>query len=195
VKLIGATGKAGSGKDTLALGLADELEFNYNFEIYHFADPIKKALNVMFGWTMDQWDDREWKETPVVGIEKSPRQLAQTLGTEWGRHLVDRDLWLKIAMERYMKFREYSASVPLPHNLYGEPIESVMIVPDVRFANEAYWICKEGGTVIEVSRGSPDTESLHLSEAGVPDEYITHSIVNDGTIDEMIVKGIKLCGL
>jgi hypothetical protein len=69
----------------------------------------------------------------------------------------------------------------------------VFMIPDVRFENEADWLRSEGGILIEVSRGSPGEDS-HASEAGVPDKYITHSIVNDGTIDELIVKGLMTCG-
>ncbi len=184
--IIGATGKAGSGKDELLNGMTTELELNYTFRKYGFADPIKRGLEAMFGWTPECWEDRDWKEReiPQLGRMISPRYLAQTLGTEWGRG-IHHDIWVKLAQQAYTEF----------DNQFGLS-DKIFLLPDVRFKNEAAWIRAFGGTLIEVVRGSPEIEeSEHASEQGVPDKYITHSIVNDGTIDELIVKGIMLCGL
>lgn len=204
MKIIGATGKAGSGKSSLLEGIATEMEFTHTSEIHSFADPIKDALNSMFGWRREFWLDREWKERSIPDLEyqlaaddgvpanaigeyrgNSPRRLAQTLGTEWGRGTVHPDIWLIIAKVKLKRFKEAPHVSP-----------KIFMIADVRFENEAAWIRQEGGILVEVVRGSPDIdEAAHSSETGVPDKYITHSLINDGTIDEMIVKGILLCGL
>ena len=37
------------------------------------------------------------KEQPIPGLQRSYRELAQTLGTEWGRQLQGEDFWLRCA--------------------------------------------------------------------------------------------------
>lgn len=173
-KLIGITGKAGSGKDTLA----DAAVLEFGAVKYNFAIPIKQALNAMFGWTMEDWDNREWKEEPIAWLGKSPRQLAQTLGTEWGRELVQPDLWTNLAMDRYWN---YSKTIP-----NGPPF----IIADVRFDNEAHAIHKLGGIVIRVVR--PDQAHInsrtHTSEVGVSDDFVDHVVYNDAQMDRYIKK-------
>lgn len=179
-KLIGICGKAGSGKDTLAEGLA---KIDVYF-IYHFADPIKNALNAMFGWGPVHWTDREWKEKPIDWLGVSPRVLAQTLGTEWGRDKIDRDLWLKIAQE---KWRKASGTAVVNTKSNGQIAAMGMIIPDVRFENEAQWIRDAGGIVIEVVRPDLNEEvAAHSSEAGIPDTLIDLRIINNSTISQMI---------
>ena len=162
-KLVGFTGVAGAGKDTAAAGLIDA-----GFQKVSFADPIKEALNAMMGWKMSDWSDRVWKENENITVGRSPRYMAQTLGTEWGRDLIHSDLWVNIGIERSL----------------GRPT----VITDVRFENEARAIIENDGDLINIVR--PDNpyaiDAGHASEAGVPDEYITHTIVNDGDIGKMI---------
>jgi hypothetical protein len=49
LKLIGVHGKARSGKDTVARILGDE----HGFVRTAFADPLKAASAVLFGWPVD----------------------------------------------------------------------------------------------------------------------------------------------
>lgn len=49
IKLLGMTGRAGSGKDTAAGMLSDML----GFETYALASPIKNLVNSLFGWGYD----------------------------------------------------------------------------------------------------------------------------------------------
>ena len=147
-KLIGITGKAGSGKDTLA----DAAVLEFGAIKYNFALPIKLALNAMFGWTMEMWDNREWKEEPIEWLGKSPRFLAQTLGTEWGREIIHPELWTRIGMDHYWTHAKTGTSAPF-------------IIADVRFDNEVKRIHDMGGIVIRVVRpGQSDIRPVGLSE-------------------------------
>lgn len=160
--IVGITGSAGSGKDVAAAGLEE-----MGFVKRSFATPIKAALNAMFGWQMEQWNDREWKEAPLDGLGKSPRQLAQTLGTEWGRDTVSPDIWV--------------------HALFaGASDLERLVIPDVRFDNETRAIRKRGGIVIKVARPGVAPVSAHSSESGVSPELLARIIMNDGTIDELM---------
>lgn len=161
--LIGITGKAGAGKDTAAQYFVEA----HGYVQYSLAHPIKAALSCMFGWPMEKWDDRDWKEAVIPSIGKSPRQCAQTLGTEWGRELICTDLWLVLAEQFIQQSKE--------------PV----VISDVRFDNEADMIRLLGGEVIEVTRAGVGGVSEHLSESGVEDWLIDWEFKNDGTVDEL----------
>ena len=60
--LIGIAGAAGAGKDTVA----NHLVQHYGYTVYKFADPLKRMLCDFFGWPMDAWEDREWKDRVAV---------------------------------------------------------------------------------------------------------------------------------
>lgn len=164
--LIGITGSAGSGKDTFAKYFID----NHNFTRYSLADPIKRMIDAGFGTFPEVWEDREAKEQDIDWLGKSPRYLAQTLGTEWGRKLVHPDLWLLLAEEE-LGYRQN------------------MIIPDVRFDNEAAWIEKNGGILVKIIGGKapPADNAGHASEQGVNRRFITKIVRNTGTIEHLHV--------
>ena len=114
------------------------------------------------------WTENKEKEIPLFG--RSLRYLMQTLGTEWGRNLVHRDIWVKIAETV----------------LYTQGER--MIISDVRFNNEAEYIRGKGGMILHVSR--PDTQDVepHASEAGIRHSPLDLYVLNDGTIDELYTK-------
>lgn len=179
MKLVGITGRAGSGKDTAA----DFLVSTYGFHRVAFADPIKELLNARFGWSMEQWQDREWKEEPndqsgwnwktanSCADAFSPRSWAQWLGTDVGR-FIDQDAWTKIALR---KIKAITAQEP----------NARFVIPDVRFDSEAQLIVASGGTVIELRRPDAAAVNAHVSEAGVSADYVRTVILNTGTIREL----------
>lgn len=171
-RLIGITGKAGSGKDTLA----DALVAEFGGVKHSFALPIKLALNAMFGWTMEMWNDRVWKETVIPWLGKSPRQLAQTLGTEWGREIIHPELWALLAMDLFAKHAAKSA----------------FIIADLRFNNEASIINANGGVVINIVRPGVGEISAHKSEAGVDHELLDCQVINDGSVVKYVSQAINM---
>lgn len=158
--IVGITGKAGSGKDTAA----DYLVQRHGFVKLSFATPIKAALNVMFGWTDEHWLNRNWKEQIVPELGKSPRQLAQTLGTEWGRILVKEDLWPALTMLEAAKHKN-------------------VVIADVRFDNEASAIHAAGGAIVGLLRVT-DVAS-HVSESPINPQYVNVYINNCGSINAL----------
>lgn len=165
-RVIGLSGPAGCGKDTGANYLCHE----YDFVRYAFATPLKAALNAMFGWRGFEWNNRTWKEEPLRDIGKSPRQLAQTLGTEWGRQLVHPDLWLLLAKREIERARECG--------------ESGIVFTDCRFANEAQFVRNEGGLVIHVSRKGCEPVAAHASENGLPERLVDAVVINDTSLED-----------
>lgn len=163
IKLIGIHGKAQSGKDTVARFIKRET----GGYIYSLTTPIRQMLKCI---GVD-FDDHDWierhKEDVIPVIGKSPRQLMQTLGTEWGRDLINPNLWIMLAT----------------HEL--QDLGEGMIVPDVRFDNEARWVRNQGGLLIHVRRNETRQVSAHSSENGIrvaPGDIV---IENNGTLEDL----------
>ena len=173
--LIGISGKAGAGKDTLGKYLCDE----YRCMHYYFAKPLKEGAKIMFGLSDEQIENKE-KVIEPWGI--SPRKIYQLLGTEVGRG-IDVNIWVKNA-EMFVK------------SVAGHTV----VITDVRFDNEAFWIRNRGGVVINIVRDQDDiVENRHSSEGGLKPDNIDLTIHNNGSIEDlcnevtyMIQKGIAV---
>lgn len=188
--MVGLAGAAGAGKDSVASALTD-----IGFVQYALASPIKRALNAIFGWTMDNWENREWKEKDgALGF--SPRRAAQTLGTEWGRSINER-LWLELAgytLNFYDDAHERAAQAQAenPDSVVEMMPHYVgMVVSDVRFENEAQWVREQGGEIWHIRRDDAPSVAAHSSEAGVVQQDADIVIYNSGTLDGL-KQGAKL---
>ena len=170
--LIGLCGAAGCGKGSAAYRLVNA----HGFREMAFADPLYAAVAAITGKTADWLKDRVHKERPIPWCGgKSPRELLQLLGTEFGREMIHTDIWVMRAMRSVQKARE--------EGLAG------VVITDVRFDNEAAAIREEGGFIIEVVRPGDGCLSgaaaQHASEAGISREHILASIGNYGTLDDL----------
>ena len=152
MRLIGIAGPARAGKDTLASYLLDNLSDDWSRS--SFADPLKAMLSVI---GVDCSDDAKAVIDDSYGV--TPRHMMQTLGTEWGRHMIDGDIWVKA-------FARLNA---------GECV----IVPDVRFENEAALVREHGVLIHLVGRGG--IEGNHVSENAI--EFKPGDIVIDNSRD------------
>lgn len=172
MRLIGMSGMARSGKDTVGTHLVE----HFNFKQYALADPLKRACAEMFGLPLiDFYEGDREKINEFWGF--SPREMAQLMGTECGRQVFRDDIWIKRAE---MEYETMSAFV-----------HAGMVVTDCRFENEVQWIKDTGGTIIHVQRPGADGVvgvGNHLSEAGYPDELKDHIVVNDGTLEDLYEK-------
>jgi hypothetical protein len=159
--IIGFSGPMGAGKSTAARMLT-------GFERRSFGRPLKQMLVALMRHAdispgeieRRLYGDMKEEIIPVFGV--SARRLMQTLGTEWGRDLIDPDIWVKVATA-------------------GLTPRSKVVFDDVRFENEAAAIRALKGVVVMITRGGK-TLNEHRSEAGVLPDY---TIVNAGTMDEM----------
>lgn len=165
--LIGLTGIAMSGKDTVAGHLYKQDDF---FRM-GFADPLRDGLKAMFH-LVDWHFTPEGKEIVVEWIGKTPRELMQTLGEEWGRQLVHRHIWIR-HLERRMK----------PKVIRGQP----GIITDVRHVEEARLIHSNGGQIWRVIRPGAATtaHSDHTSEQEAHRIVADVDLVNDGTLEQL----------
>jgi hypothetical protein len=160
--LIGLHGRARAGKDTVG-----SLLVRMGLDRVAFADPLKHMLMAM---GLDDYHfEGEAKERPIFWLGKSPRQLLQTLGTEWGRELVHPEIWVRIAGG------EIAAS-----HLAGRGV----VVTDVRMQDEADYIRRCGGEIWHIIR-EVQPVAQHASEAGISPQSITRTIDNTGTLEHL----------
>lgn len=167
--LIGLTGRAHSGKTTAA----EHLVRTYWLEHYAFADPLRDGLMAIFNLEPTDFKG-EQKERPLNWLNHSPRQLMQSLGTEWARNTVHPDVWVKIA-EQNIDYMTRALS-----ELIG------FVISDIRFENEADFIRKRGGTVIHLSRKDTPGVNPHRSEAGIAVQASDLILPNNGTVEDLL---------
>ena len=165
MKLIGLIGRARSGKDTVAGYLANRHQFAH----IAFADPMKNMLEVAFGDLFREGD----REKPIDWLGKSPRQLMQTLGTEWGRTQIHPELWVLLTEQKVKNAVEFS----LP-----------LVISDVRFHNEADMILKHGGELWHIVRPDFTPVGGHVSEMADWEAYPRKKILNAGSLEELYLK-------
>ncbi len=199
--LVGIAGKKRSGKDTAALGLVRRC----GFERLALADPLKAAAREIFGLSWEQTDGG-LKETVDPRWAATPRQILQRLGTEgvregFGGAMVKAGQWSpEDVAQTWVRALMVRAE--------GHPR---VVVPDVRFGNEALAILDRGGLLLVVKRpdllGADDHASEWEMEAALPDLERRYPgqigiLLNSGSVDELqalackaIERGWELKGL
>ncbi|MDB0554334.1 deoxynucleotide monophosphate kinase [Ralstonia solanacearum] len=158
--LIGITGRAQVGKDTAAA----HLRAAHGFRQIAFADPLRAMLQAGFGLTVKDFEPGRKEELlPLIG--KSPRQLMQSMGTEWGRLLVSPDVWVTLAEGRIR------AELFAGHSV---------VVSDVRMENEADMIRRAGGVILHLHRAAAGRVAEHSSEHGIDFAHGDIEMFNNG---------------
>ena len=166
--LIGLTGHAGSGKDTVRAFMEQE-----GFVGLAFADGIRGMLRELLtsaGIDDAYIDERALKEAIIPEVGVSYRHMAQSLGTEWGRNL-RRDFWLRI-----------TAAFVVDQMNAGE---THFVISDVRFANEAEWVRSKGGQIWRIHREGLAGVRAHVSESGMDSIRPSRTIHNNGTPEQL----------
>lgn len=172
-RLIGLVGYARVGKDTVAQILRER----YGYRRCAFADPIKNMISAMLEPQLAEYA-LQHKEAPVLGLNHKGesityRFLAQTLGTEWGRTVVDPQLWIKLVEKQLIDYRDVKR-VP------------GVAISDVRFEDEAKWILKNKGELWVIER------DIHKVRGHSSEEYEKwiynydyHLVSNEGSFEEL----------
>lgn len=168
--LIGLTGRARSGKTTAA----EHLIGTYLLEHYAFADPLRDGLMAIFNLDPSDFEG-DHKEQSLAWLGRSPRELMQSMGTEWARNTVHPDVWVKLA-EQNIDYMSIAMS-----EVIG------FVVSDVRFENEADFIRNRGGTVIHVCREGTPSIHPHISEAGITVRQDDLIVQNNDTIEAFLL--------
>jgi predicted kinase len=169
-QIIGLTGLAGSGKSTVA----DYLQRKHGYERLSYAAPIKRMLMALLAesgvgpCTAAEMCHGKLKETPHEALAgHTPRHALQTLGTEWGRNMLARDLWMRILVRKAKLLLERGHSI---------------VVDDLRFPNEIEALRSEGVRILCVQR--PEVAGMeHSSETAVLD--CDGVLLNSGTLSDL----------
>lgn len=171
--IIGLSGKAGAGKDTLGAKLIHIC----GFERAAFADPLKRACRDVFGLTSAQLYGAE-KETLDPYWQRTPRDLLQRVGVAL-REAVAPDVWVKATM------RELATR---PH--------AEWVITDVRFPNEADAVKAAGGYVVRIERPGAallaGAAAAHVSETALDGYAFDAKVINDGGLGELEAKALEL---
>lgn len=163
--LIGLAGHIGSGKTAAAAMVPGA-------HALQWADPIYAGLAAMLDIPEEILRNRANRERPiqVAGLDLVSRQLARTLGTEWGRELVHPDLWVRLAVARMARMAADG--------------QRVFAICGTRFLNELATVRAHGGEVWWIER--PGTEQgPHASDRVIVREHCDRVITNDGTLDQL----------
>lgn len=196
--ILGISGKAGSGKDTVA----DYLVKNKYFTKVALADPIKRICGDVFNFSNEQlYGPSEMRSKPD---ERYPnvtvRKAAQLLGTEWARNLHE-DIWVDYLLRTIKKFQsnpnyKYSQEKGVYKDELGFDMlmrNENVVVPDVRFSNEIK-ILKDQAYLIRIVRpsaglvGESGQHASEMEQDSIPDSDFDDIIENNGTLDELFYK-------
>jgi hypothetical protein len=160
--IVAFCGPEGCGKSFAA----EHLIANHGFVRFSFADPIREMLRII-GVTDKELSDRVLKESPCAALHgRTPRHAMKTLGTEWGRDMIDIKLWSDLALKRLLAASAAGLRV---------------VLDDCRFDNEAETWIKSGGVILEIRREGCNYDPAHASSAGLSRQLIDAIIDNKGT--------------
>jgi len=157
----------GSGKSTIAQILKEQR----GYECVSFAGPLKQMSIAFFegmGYSKNQARHLIYnKDYMIPGLNITVRKIMQTIGTDWGREIIDKDVWVKIWQMRILQF-------------------NLVTVDDVRFENEAQTIKELGGQVWKVIRPGVENADSHKSE-GLLDDWggFDRLLINGGSINQL----------
>lgn len=185
MNLIAITGKAGSGKDTIAKYLCEKYAKVYTEP---FAKPLKLACAAAFGIPIEDFMDTETKELDNDAWGVSPRKIAQFVGTEMFRNTLSK-LIPEIGTEFWVARMAYLLQGHILTEEGGQyDLSDTIVIPDLRFQNEYDMVCDWDGYVFHVIKegiGEVGIEG-HVSEAGiVTNADNTWLINNNGTLEEL----------
>lgn len=171
-RVIGLVGRMHSGKSTAG----QYLRAKYDYREAKFAKPLKHMIRTYLHAcgvdpdTQERMIEGDLKEVPTHHFGgRTTRAVMQTLGTNWGRNMVDEDLWVR-PMSR----------------LLSNAVQR-FVVTDVRFQNELDALADKGLTIkiVRYSKRQTPTALDHESEQYI-DGLTTASVVaNDGTIEDL----------
>lgn len=171
--LIGITGLARSGKDTVADYLVDE----YGFEKRGLADVIKQVARIVFGLSdCHLYGDK--KDEIDSNLGTSPRKLLQVIGTEMFQNKLNEEIpeyrWGKLVWVKSL--------------LRGHEPTKKLVIPDVRFDHEAKEISNFSNSfiwkVIRDKKPKAHNDS-HISEKGINEDFVDFFLLNDAEIKDI----------
>jgi energy-coupling factor transporter ATP-binding protein EcfA2 len=170
IRLIGLSGRRGSGKDTVAR-LIQQLQPEHSWQIRSFGDSIKSVCAALTGEDVAPYYSQAGKAALVPTFRRTRGEMLQQVG---------------------QALRVWEPLVWVDAFFAALPSDAFVLVPDIRYANEADPICARGGLMLRVEgdplrqRGDGTRDDSHPSETSM-DDYpsFTATIHNTGTPNEL----------
>lgn len=197
--IIGVSGKAGAGKDTVSKMIVYTIwYYNYSqrlepFGIEHyneqmlqyyniinridwyqtsFADKLKQCLSIILRTSRSNFEDNMFKQSTVEWLGISVRELLQKFGTAIRNEVCD-DFWVKACLKDFEDYNNY-------------------LITDVRFKSEAKGIKDLEGIIVRVNREGAGAGN-HISEIDLDDYSFDYVINNDGNMEDLLLKVKAFC--
>lgn len=195
--IIGVSGKAQSGKDTVSkmirytiwyykssqrlkpFGIDHYTECYNNSSVlcrywYHtsFANKLKRCLSDILKVDPKNFEDIDFKNSQVEWLGITVRELLQKFGTAVRNGVCD-DFWVKACLKDYEKWDNW-------------------ILSDVRFKSEAKGIKDLEGIIVRVNREGAGAGN-HISEIDLDDYPFDYVINNDGDMEDLLLKVKEFC--
>lgn len=192
-KIIGISGKIGSGKDTFAELLAEQLVGKV--ERHALADKLRLITEILSGIRMSITHEANkpfcneirnytqgQKNIVIKQFNKTIGETLQLVGTELFRNNYDTDIWVK--------------------SFFNEEVDKklnngkIIIIPDVRFINEADYIIQEGGYLIRLEgdpmgvRENSLRDLNHISETELDNYTKFDKVIYNNKKDINVLKSI-----
>lgn len=190
--IIGLIGQKRVGKDTVA-NIIKELEPEY--KTMALADPIKDIARIMFNFNENQLYEAEKDEIDTRWNIK-PREFFEQFGTE----IMQFDIYKYLpALENVVPQRKFWVLSLLSKIRENDKV----IITDVRGQHELDEIVKfnPNAKFIRIIRPSTSNNiggtELHITQQEpdmIESKWITNTVVNDGTIDDLQAKIKKIIG-
>ncbi len=188
-KLVGIGGRLAAGKDAVAdhlgekhgwvkLGMSDPLLevavtldpfIPYReYEDTKYGRPLEEPKNIRLSKLVDRLGYVEAKENREV------RRFLQVLGTDVGRNMIDKDIWVRKAEDSILAQMAKGKNV---------------VITGVRFENELKMVDWNEGLLVWVDRPGQSLTAAtgHASEQLTSDGFDI-TLVNDGTLKDLYKK-------
>jgi energy-coupling factor transporter ATP-binding protein EcfA2 len=163
IHLIGLSGRRGSGKDTVAR-ILQQLQPERNWQIRSFGDSIKSVCAALTGEDVAPYYTQRGKAELVPTFHRTRGEMLQQVGSA---------------------LRAWEPLVWVDAFFAGLPGDAFVLVPDVRFANEADPIRARSGLMLRVEgdplhqRGDGTRDDNHPSETAMDDyphfDFVLHN--------------------
>ena len=202
MKIIGLSGRAESGKNTVADMMVEMChDSGLSVTTRAFADPVKlmvERLNPIVAHTVTPVDDGDevhpvrisdlldmyedpafnftWSQRwDFIKVRPEVRALLQRMGTEAGRGTLGDDVWVDLMHRRILKDEAQDIDV--------------VIITDTRFESEQRLIKSlDDSRLVLIERPTKNSlgvNSTHLSETSLNTSLTDVTLNNDGDLDEL----------
>lgn len=161
--VLGLNANAQCGKDTAANILLNGMFRGRNVRTYAFAKPFKDALAIILNMSVEQlYGSKKLEVDEMYGV--TPRYAMTSIGTEWGRKMINPEIWIIRAKQEIEK-------------AMADGCDGI-IITDVRFPNEAEAIYSfnspENGIVATI---------MHISAPGVECQHEMYQHESEQVLD------------